>query len=101
MVTPSKNTGKNIYCCIETSTKSLLKWDERGDVNRNDLPGECQLVEDLRKQNRVSAEETRRRIMKNRMAQLGPGAGNYAGFMGRGNAAGSEPDIDLEEGDGE
>lgn len=103
MVTPSKDTGQNIYFCIETSTKSLLAWDERAEADRNDLPGECQLVEDLRKQNRVSAEETHRRIMNSRVAELGPGGTNYAGFMGRGTGQNtSELDLELEdEGDDE
>lgn len=95
LVTPSKDTDEDIYCCVELSTKSLLTWDERGEVNRDDLPGECQLIEDLRDRNRVSVEETRRRIMNSRTAQLGAARS----FTGRTpNPAGFD-DVDGDTGD--
>jgi len=98
LVTPNDNTDQNVFGCVEMETKSLIKWDERGEVNRKDPFEDVSLVADLRERKNVSASEAHQQIMNSRVAQLG---GNpYNSFMNGGGAPKPRPDESAKDGEG-
>jgi len=101
MLTPTKKLDKKIFIGVEMSTRSLLTWDEEGDVDSSSLCGNIELVEDLRNRNTVSADEVTRRIMGGRAAGLGPNAASLMGINTGQNHPQTEPVNKEEDGDSE
>lgn len=75
VVTPSKELEQNVFFCVEMSTQSLVEWDEKGEINRKDMFGNVDIVEDLRKRSNISAQNMKDQIMNQRIAALGSGGG--------------------------